>query len=158
MKAFIKVVNPIRRPTYKGRMIDVFCKIIYTDNGALSISGVEGPKMNGDCLGSCGQIDISWYNDHENIIYQPGWNAEKEHKFLSTWKRWHLNDMNSACEHQRELGWEYEDHHDKKTFKGEACPVCGYKIGSAWLKEDVPEDVLQFLYDLPETTKDPAWV
>lgn len=38
------------------------------------------------------------------------------------------------------------------------CPVCGYKYGSAWLFEAVPEDVLQFLADLPETDLEPAWV
>lgn len=158
MKAFNKVVNPIRRKTYNGRGMNVYCKIKYTTDGRLSIFGIEGPLQNGNCLGGCGQIDMHWYDDHENITYNAPWNAQMEHKFLAIWKRWHLNDMNSACEHQRELGWEYKEHHDPKTFKGENCPVCGYSIGSAWLKEEVPEDVLQWLHDLPETTKEPAWV
>lgn len=38
------------------------------------------------------------------------------------------------------------------------CPVCGYKYGTKWLIEEVPEDVLEFLYSLPESVKKPAWV
>jgi hypothetical protein len=38
------------------------------------------------------------------------------------------------------------------------CPVCGYKYGTSWLKEDVPEDVIRWLGNLPDTKKTPAWV
>ena len=38
------------------------------------------------------------------------------------------------------------------------CPVCGYKYGSAWLKEDVPADVIAFLEGLPDSTLTPSWV
>ncbi len=38
-------------------------------------------------------------------------------------------------------------------------PSCGgYRYGSAWLKEAVPEDVLTWLNGLPDTDKAPAWV
>ena len=38
------------------------------------------------------------------------------------------------------------------------CPVCGYKYGTAWKREEVPQDVLDWLSALPDTAKQPAWV
>lgn len=38
------------------------------------------------------------------------------------------------------------------------CPVCGYKYGSSWLKEEVPQDILDWLFALPETKVTPAWI
>lgn len=38
------------------------------------------------------------------------------------------------------------------------CPVCGYKYGTSWIKEDVPQEVIDWLFALPETTVKPAWV
>lgn len=38
------------------------------------------------------------------------------------------------------------------------CPVCGYKYGTSWLKEEVPQDVLDWLFALPETERRPAWI
>lgn len=54
-------------------------------------------------------------------------------------------------------GWTYElEHPEGELMK--PCPVCGYKYGSAWLKEAVPAEVISFLESLPETDKIPAWV
>ena len=33
-----------------------------------------------------------------------------------------------------------------------------YRYGTAWLKEKVPQEVLDFLVALPETDIQPAWV
>ncbi len=38
------------------------------------------------------------------------------------------------------------------------CPVCGYKWGSSWRAERVPEEVLQWLESLPDSKRTPAWV
>lgn len=38
------------------------------------------------------------------------------------------------------------------------CEVCGYKYGSAWLREEVPAEVVEFLRSLPESELVPAWV
>lgn len=134
---------------------DTFCKITFDVNGRLSITGVEGPLSSGNARGGCGQIDL-----HEWGVktYAPGWNAALVSKFRAIWAEWHLNDMQSACEHQRELGWTYKEHSHPVTFQGEPCPVCGYKIGSRWLKKEVPADVLEFLASLPDTDKTPAWL
>ena len=41
---------------------------------------------------------------------------------------------------------------------GKPCPVCGYKYGTSWLREDVPEDILDWLANLPPSPVRPAWV
>lgn len=50
----------------------------------------------------------------------------------------------------------YREHPD--GLLGKPCPECGYKYGAAWLREEVPADVLEWLYNLPETTNRPAWI
>lgn len=40
---------------------------------------------------------------------------------------------------------------------GKPCPICGYKYGSAWQFEEVPESVLKWLYELPYAEKRCAW-
>lgn len=51
-----------------------------------------------------------------------------------------------------------ERYHCREDKLSQPCPVCGYKMGTAWLFEAVPEDVLTFLSHLPDTTVTPAWV
>lgn len=85
----------------RGEAGDVFCKIEFVNKegkgGVLSITGVEGPKSNGDCRGSCGQI-----YDHIRIKdFAPGWDHKTLAEFIDVWRRWHLNDLRAACEHQR---------------------------------------------------------
>lgn len=55
------------------------------------------------------------------------------------------------------LGWIGPDEHPEGIL-GKPCPVCGYKYGTAWRTEDVPSDVLDWLFSLPETRSVPAWV
>lgn len=223
-----KVVNP-------GRASDgeVFCKVRW-DGKRLSISGVVGPKSNGNCRGSAGQI-----NPVEVDTLADGWNQAALDQFNLMWELWHLNDMRAACEHQRADGWgkeslevvTYHLSHDtgwkvKKAAEAEVvraaiagevaklseaqkfligpdwfkdlhrppgadsplsglcevskretklsgwvyqsehergvlckpCPTCGYKYGSAWLTEEVPQSVIDFLISLPDSVKTPAWV
>jgi len=237
-----KVIHPLTHANLNGRKdVPVFCKIEF-DGRRLLITGVEGPKRNGDAVGSCGQIvdrlagAIEW-------TLAPGWTETMLARFIAVWKNWHLNDMRPECEHQRALGWrtiadreatlchwrlnsetqakqrmirdlyeramrtkgqasidpseqallnfeynvitytadspapEYEPAIDKSHDATEAkvlgelkpeehpdgilyrpCPVCGYRYGSQWLCEDVPDDVIEFLASLPETDVTPAWV
>ena len=37
------------------------------------------------------------------------------------------------------------------------CNVCGYKYGTAWKKEEVPADVLEWLASLPEASEPNPW-
>lgn len=104
--------------TRGGRRASVYCRVEY-EEGRLSISGVVGPLPSGNCLGGCRQIDMDF--DHarpedndprttnpiktSQINFAPGWSPSKWLDFLEIWKRWHLNDMNPGCEHQRAEGW-----------------------------------------------------
>lgn len=145
---FEKVVRLGTAKTCGGRHYSIYAKIKF-DGKKLSISGVEGPLPSGNCLGGAGQIDM-----HKPIVetLAPGWSRSTLKRFWDTWARWHLNDMQAACEHQRAKGETYKTHPDA------ICPDCNYSLGSKWLTEAVPDDVLQFLVALPETDKTPAWV
>jgi hypothetical protein len=57
----------------------------------------------------------------------------------------------------KNTGWLTEAEHSD-GFLSKRCPVCGYRYGSAWLKVEVPEEVLQFLKGLPDADREPAWV
>lgn len=236
--SFTKVVRLGTRELYVGKRASVFCKIEYkTEQGKdrLSISGVEGPRRDGNAHGSCGQIEMH-LGDGSDITLAPGWTAESIAEFLHVWRAWHLNDVRAGCEHQRAswnpseaielvtyrltsaalsaqnkikrrtedelargafcrltpidhalytLPWERHDAPDadstysgmyevhKRETKtagwlrpeehargllGKPCEVCSYKYGTAWLHEDVPTGVLEWLQALPDTDITPAWV
>lgn len=229
-----KIINPCR--VKDG---NVFCEITFKD-GELSITGVIGPKANGDARGGCGQINMSFAESYpeETRTYAEGWTPELFARFLSTWDQWHLNDMRAGCEHQR-AAWDpsvpvivtsytwgpsfhamrkqvedatatAEEYQTYQTMKARVyavtigfntpkhetpeiaelhagdwikaekqetktagwishtehpdgllskpCPTCGYKYGTAWLKEEVPADVIAFLESLPNSILTPAWV
>ena len=92
-------------------------------------------------------------------------------KLLDIWDKWHLNDMRAGTPAQTE----YLDT-IKSEFPGYptshyewACnqlaevglnpdPETDYRYGSAWLREEVPQDVIDWLFSLPNTDRQPAWV
>lgn len=55
------------------------------------------------------------------------------------------------------VGWIYPTEHPSGLL-GKPCTVCGYKYGSAWKREEVPAEVIEFLQSLPDADKTPAWV
>lgn len=67
------------------------------------------------------------------------------------------SDRNSGATEVKTLGWLRPDEHPDGILT-KPCPVCGYKYGSAWKTEQVPDDVLQFLYNLPDALWYPEWV
>lgn len=163
MKDFTKVVRVGR-----GSNGHVFVTIKYKD-GELSLTGVEGPTSNGDCKGSCGQINMSpsW----GITAYAPGFSAKIEKQLRYVWDAWHLNHMRAGSPAQRAVAATLpesmrRDYTAMKQALREAGvdpdpwhPVNGkpYVYGSAWLRDDVPEDVLLWLQSLPATDIMPAW-
>lgn len=201
-----KVIHPFDTLIGK-RFAPVFMKIEVQrkDKGkVLTISGVEGPLQSGNCRGGCGQIDMHMDSKYlSQVRYQEGWNRKMVNSLLAIWKRWHLNDMNADCIHQRELGWSekkidpdkpldsyglfpgildlpyaqrnawvsiwYQDPDRESTdfvsgishpngLLTAPCPVCGYKYGTEWQYEPLPNHVLQIIESFPSTKKIPAWV
>lgn len=210
---------------YPERDVKVYVEIGW-DGKRLSISGVEGPKANGDCLGGAGQIRL----DH--VV--PLDSGVDTGKLQGVWDRWHLNDMRPGCEHQRlidttrkveivtykltrdaiveqadlkrdtwallmrqgrvelsddarallelpytrtsapdadstasgryevdkreskAIGWVTQAEHPEGMLS-KPCEVCGYKYGSRWLSESVPEDVIAFLASLPACDAPKGW-
>lgn len=47
---------------------------------------------------------------------------------------------------------------DERGILCKPCPVCGYKYGTSWIKEELPDEVVEFLKSLPDTKVQPAWV
>ena len=160
----------------------MFIKAEY--DGRLSLTGVVGPKKNGDANGGCGQIDMEFAHrdpahddsryDHptppEDITFAPGWDRDKWLDLLDVWRRWHLNDMRAGNPAQEAYlrsnpvkGKLPSDHYNEALNVLTAAglnpdPETGYRYGTAWLKEDVPEAVIKFLADLPDADRQPAWV
>ena len=151
---------------------NVFCNIQYKDkkgHGVLSITGVEGPMRDGDAKGSCGQIIMGGWDIK---AYAPGWTALLDQQFQEVWNRWHLNDMNAGSAVQEaylrnnpipKADYAYPKSHYDVASKvlanvGLNPDAEGYRYGSKWKHEDVPETVLAFLLSLPDTDVQPAWV
>lgn len=114
MTDFSKTIRPFTMPTHSGGAVSVFCKITLK-GGRLSITGVEGPKRNGDCYGSCGQIDM---HEWQILELAPGWTLDMVARFRAIWNEWHLNDMRAYSPEMKAAGW-----HDLATV-----PAWGYEF------------------------------
>lgn len=58
---------------------------------------------------------------------------------------------------QKAAGWVYPSEHPEGLLT-KPCDVCGYKYGSAWLKEGVPAEVIAEIQSWPDTDVKPCWV
>lgn len=137
-------------------------------NGRLSISGVVGPRRNGNAAGSCGQIqDVLT----EPIVPAKGWTPELIARLHAVWERWHLNDMVAGSPRQMEYlrttrrefpGYPASHYEWAKSLLADAglepdAEHDGYSYGSAWLTEELPADVIEFVTTLPVPTKEFPW-
>jgi len=147
----------------------LFCNIELKE-GRLSISGVEAPLPSGNARGSCGQIVMHEWNFKK---LHKGWTPALVSKFRKTWDKYHLNDMKAGSPRQEiaikawELGGAKYDYTaacamlkelgllEDSEYLHEGKP---YKYGSAWLKTEIPTEVISFLASLPKSENQPAWV
>jgi hypothetical protein len=173
MDNFTKIVNPAKMKLGAYNR-PIFCKIAYQD-GKLSISGVVGPKSNGNAYGGCGQIIMDFREyDHRGwttldaLTLCDGWDRDMIKRFFDIWDRWHLNDMRAGSPSQEKYLRDHpvvaiypESHYDKVSkvlAKAKLNPdENGYSYGSKWLREEVPDDILAFLAGLPDSKVKPAW-
>lgn len=167
MANFTKIVNPGKVACGKINR-QLFAEISFAD-GRLSIYGVIGPKSNGDSFGAFGQIQ----EELGRVVPAKGWDEEMVKKFQTIWNRWHLNDLNAGTPKQEAFLRGLEDGNGGLGYEKavEALKEAGiyededyiwngkpYRYGSAWLKEEVPADVVEWLQELPESAVKPAWV
>lgn len=154
-----------------GRPCPVYITIEYRHSKAerpeLSICAVEGPKANGTCIGACGQVRDGLVDPA--FTPAPGIDATR---LREVWDRWHLNGMKAGSPAQEAHLRAHPIDRAADHFKvaTEALRAAGlqpdpghlyngkpYSYGSAWLHEEVPEDVLQWLHDLPTVPEVPHW-
>ena len=98
-----------------------------------------------------------WLNKDKLIL---SISKDKLSRILDIWDRWHLNNLNTGCEHQKKLMNEirkekgedffYASNYDSilKIPAFNKCPECGYKYGSAWMFEPLPNEVIEFVEGL----------
>lgn len=127
------------------------------DGRCLSITGVSGPKANGDARGSCGQCRDEL---DEVTMWAPGWDADKAARLKALWDRWRVNDMRAGSPVQEEwlranpVSFTYP-----QSYYEAACEALagaglhpdaeGYKYGSRWRFEEVPAEVVEELFSFP---------
>ena len=164
MNPFTKIIRPGTTETSRGRRASVYIKIELDTAGELHITGVVGPLPSGNAVGSCGQIDM---NPPEIKRFAPGFTEAMYNKLMEIWGRWHLNHLLAGtpaqmdCIRNTPKPEGYYDHYQwaKNTLQAANLdPDNGYEYGSAWLKEDLPKEIADWLISLPDTDKTPAWV
>jgi len=137
---------------YNGRLCPYVVAIKWGSK-RLSITGVEGPLANGNCRGGCGQV----HEKAEHINREPFYA-----RLMKIWERWHLNDLCAGSPAQEMWLRDHpvtaaypESHYEKASDALTAAGLNpdpnagGYEYGSAWLHEDVPQDVIDWLFALP---------
>lgn len=104
---FSRVIRPGTIKVDDVRRVPIFCKIEIREDGELSITGVEGPRANGDCFGSCGQIEMHLSEPGGLDTFEPaeGWTLERFQEFLKVWDKWHLNHTRAYDAEMEAAGW-----------------------------------------------------
>lgn len=163
---FTRTLLPYTFTDHRGRQHPAFVKVEW-DGHRLTLSGVEGPKPNGNSHGSCGQTVMGEWGEPA-----PGWTPDMIERLRALWNRWHLNDLRAGTPAQMAWLSEHEDefpgypvsHYDWAVAALHEAGLNpdpghnGYQYGHAWLTEEVPDSVLDVLLAFPESTKTPAWV
>ena len=116
---------------------------ISVEDGRLSITGSEGrivstgtAKVDGEYHG----LDVHKEEDGRVYLLESCGQIRED---LQRWFPqlvplfpWHLNDMHAECEHQEARGETWSTHPNAE------CPDCGYTLGSAWKRRELPAEVL----------------
>ena len=107
--------------------------------------------------GQCPEVLLS-----PGVSPRSGFSRDDLQKIHDIWQRWHLNAMRPGTpkqmEYLRNLPQSYWDAHSKVITYGAKCAALKaagllydgrYLYGSDWLYEEVPKEVLEYLFTLP---------
>ena len=142
MKSLTEVFRRVIQPTTSIKVT-----ITYRADGRLSLVG----------SGRHGSGQVYEYLTKDNPAY--GFTRKDCFRLKQAWQRWHLNDMRAGTPKQEEAVRKWRPTADDPSYQG-ACKMLesinllidgGYRYGTAWLKEEVPLDVLEWLFSLPGT-------
>lgn len=113
-----------------------------------SVTGYRSMSFTGTLISKYGSIihERGWLSGGQNSHYlleitdpAKGFTLADIKRIHQLWQELHLNDLNSHCVHQdKAVKWD----------QVEACPVTGYRAGSAWLLNPLNEDLLNETFDL----------
>lgn len=102
--------------------------------------------------------EIKWVCEHIEVFLHCKFQFSADN-MRQVWQRWHLNDMRAGTPKQEEAIRRWRSTTDDPSYDA-ACKMLesidllfdnGYRYGTAWLKEEVPVDVLEWLFKLPGT-------
>ncbi len=128
-----------------------------TDDGNFSMMGGIWNANMSDYV-CCGQMvdELASYFPRNQLVQE----------MCEVWKRWHLNDLKAGSPAQRQYlrnfppeEWDYGfvcDYladaglHPDESYEYNGEP---YRYGSAWLKEEIPPDVIEKIKSWPERIK-----
>jgi len=178
----------VQTPTWRKRGYDVYVQIKYKDSrlSITGVEGpLANGNASGSC-GQIGKsIDDKYL---ETFTFAPDWDRDGLSCLLSIWDIYHLNDMQPGCVHQMAMGWNkkpidpskpvhtYGEHYPGQIVASwntwgwishyehtnglltKPCQICGHKYGADWQYMPVPEDILEWLRNLPDTDTTPAWI
>ena len=103
----------------------------FSSSGFAIAKGRREADMAGQCLDS---INLDGFKPAK------GWTIEDIRSLLEVSRRWHLNDMNAGSYEQD--GWTISQNHRETPDDIGKPDSTGYKFGSEWLSENLPDDVL----------------
>lgn len=136
----------------------------------LSLSGIIGPKHDGDAIGGCGQIQDHLLDGDTIEEYFEPWCEESVLILKSVWDEYHLNDMTAGSPRQeaflKETPLSYPNNNYETRLgmlkRAGLSPDPNfnnphthepYVYGSAWLHTKIPPHIVGWFSDLPETTE-----
>jgi len=131
-----------------------WCKIDGEERRRKAIAEVKLVNDNRGriCLRICGEIKRSYSGqcreEIKKYIVAPRQNFDR---IIEIWEKYHLNDMHAGTPKQEQFIKEHIQTHDYKTIceelqKAGLYEDNGYRYGSGWLYEPIPESVLDEIF------------
>lgn len=137
--------------TANREKVKIIVELRNDDHGHRELS-IVGEITNERRYGQC-------YQAIRELVEQHGSgsrNKDQILKLLDIWERWHLNDMRAGTPRQTEIIRPWLKRNPNKDYT-EQCDYLfshgmliddGYKYGTAWLYEPLPDDVITFISGL----------